>query len=236
MIRSLTLLLAAFLQLPSTTPAIRGIVVDPDNRPVENAQVSLSDAQNATVRTSQSDRLGAFEFSNIPPGTYALSVSVSGFSPQHRSLRYSRDQNLEIRIELKLAALVENVTVTAEAGLVGGVQASPQQVTVISEEDIRQRATSVLAQVAAESIGAALQRTSPTIGGIYIRGLTGKNVVVYLDGVRYTTSAQRGGINTFLNLNEPSELSRVEILRGPSSSQYGSDSLGGTVSLLSQSR
>ena len=67
-----------------------------------------------------------------------------------------------------------------------------------------------------------------------MRGLTGKNVAVYVDGVRYTTSTQRGGVSTFFNLNEPSSLRAVEILRGPNSAQYGSDSLGGTVQLISR--
>jgi hemoglobin/transferrin/lactoferrin receptor protein len=80
----------------------------------------------------------------------------------------------------------------------------------------------------------ALQRTSPTMGEIFVRGLTGKNVSVYVDGVRYTTSTQRGGVSTFFNLNEPSNLRTVEILRGPNSAQYGSDSLGGVVQLVSR--
>jgi outer membrane receptor protein involved in Fe transport len=52
--------------------------------------------------------------------------------------------------------------------------------------------------------------------------------------VRYTTSAQRGGVGTFFSLIEPSSLETVEILRGPNSSQYGSDVLGGVVNFISQ--
>jgi hemoglobin/transferrin/lactoferrin receptor protein len=57
---------------------------------------------------------------------------------------------------------------------------------------------------------------------------------VYVDGVRYTTSAQRGGVGTFFSLIEPSTLETVEILRGPNSSQYGSDVHGGVVNFISQ--
>jgi hemoglobin/transferrin/lactoferrin receptor protein len=46
---------------------------------------------------------------------------------------------------------------------------------------------------------------------------------------------QRGGVSTFLNLNDPAHLDGFEIVRGPSSAQYNSDSLGGTVHLLSRS-
>jgi outer membrane receptor protein involved in Fe transport len=63
--------------------------------------------------------------------------------------------------------------------------------------------------------------------------VTGNKVNVFVDGVRYSNGAQRGGVNTFFNLNEPTSLDSVEILRGPSSAQYGSDAIGGSVQLLS---
>ena len=53
--------------------------------------------------------------------------------------------------------------------------------------------------------------------------------------MRYTTSAQRGGVGTFFSLIEPSSLETVEVLRGPNSSQYGSDVLGGVVNFISRS-
>src|SRR5678809_1767770 len=88
---------------------------------------------------------------------------------------------------------------------------------------IMERAPEVVAQVVDEETGVNLQRTSPSLSAVFVRGLTGRNVAVYVDGVRYTTSAQRGGGGTFFSLIEPSSLDTVEILRGPNSSQYGSD-------------
>ena len=77
--------------------------------------------------------------------------------------------------------------------------------------------------------GVHLQRTSPTMAGIFVRGLTGNKVNIFVDGVRYSNGAQRGGVNTFLDLIEPEWLETIEVLRGPSSAQYGSDALGGSV-------
>ena len=91
-----------------------------------------------------------------------------------------------------------------------------------------------MAQVVNEEQGVNLQRTSPSLSAVFVRGLTGRNVAVYVDGVRYTTSAQRGGVGTFFSLIEPSSLETVEILRGPNSSQYGSDAHGGVVNFLSR--
>ncbi len=72
------------------------------------------------------------------------------------------------------------------------------------------------------------------MAGIFVRGLTGNKVNVFVDGVRYSNGAQRGGVNTFLDLIDPSTLDGMEVLRGTSSAQYGSDALGGSVQFLTQ--
>ena len=69
---------------------------------------------------------------------------------------------------------------------------------------------------------------------IFVRGLTGNKVNIFVDGVRYSNGAQRGGVNTFLDLIDPGALDTIEILRGPSSAQYGSDALGGSVQFLTK--
>jgi outer membrane receptor protein involved in Fe transport len=117
--------------------------------------------------------------------------------------------------------------------MVQDAAASPQPVTVIDAADIATRAKEVVAQAVAEEPGVHLLRTSPTMAGIYVRGLTGAKVSMFVDGVRYSTSAMRGGVNTFLDLVEPTSLQAIEVLRGPNSAQYGSDALGGSVQFLS---
>jgi outer membrane receptor protein involved in Fe transport len=109
-----------------------------------------------------------------------------------------------------------------------------QQVNVIGTEQILLRSKEVVAQVANEEPGIHLQRTSPTMSGIFVRGLTGAKVNVFVDGQRYSTGAARGGVNTFLNLVEAMSLESVEVLRGPSSAQYGSDAIGGSVQFLTR--
>jgi outer membrane receptor protein involved in Fe transport len=89
-----------------------------------------------------------------------------------------------------------------------------------------------VAEFAKEEPGLGVQRTSPTVAAVYVRGLTGAKVNVFVDGVRYSTSAARGGINTFFDLVEATSLDSVEVLRGPSGAQYGSDALGGSVQFL----
>jgi hemoglobin/transferrin/lactoferrin receptor protein len=209
---------------------VRGKVVDPDGRAVSGAKVSLLTAQQNTIRAAETDAQGNFDLP-AEDKTYVLRVNAPGFSEQR--VRVVSDRPIEIK--LQIAPARQDVTVTADAGRVEDLSSTSQQVNVISLDELRLRAKAVVAQAAQEEQGVHLQRTSPTVSGIFVRGLTGNRVNVFVDGVRYSTSAQRGGINTFLNMNQASNLDAIEVLRGPNSAQYGSDSIGGTVQLLSPS-
>ncbi|HEX8773181.1 MAG TPA: TonB-dependent receptor [Pyrinomonadaceae bacterium] len=214
---------------------VTGVVTDANGAVVSNARVAIITSQQALLSMTQTDASGQFRFADVPPGDYVLLVSRPDFSRRRMAVEVATGETANVQVLLEINPVAEQVTITAETGKVEDRDRVIQAVNVISESAIRQRATAVLAQVADEEVGVSLQRTSPTIGAIFVRGLTGKNVATYVDGVRYSTSTGRGGISTFFNLNEPSSLRAVEILRGPNSAQYGSDSLGGTLQLISRS-
>ena len=207
---------------------ISGTVTDQNGAVVVGAQVTLRGVAEQTVVTNKD---GFFTFSNLPRGDYQLKVSANGFSPQTQKLSLAdQNQNQDIRLSIGESS----ITVTAEIGQETERLNVPQALSIVDRNEITQRSTAVLAQAVEGEAGVRMQRTSATIGGVSVRGLAGKNVSVYVDGVRYTNSAQRGGINTFFNLNEPTNLQAIEIIRGASSAQYGSDALGGTVNLLTR--
>jgi len=217
----------------SNRTKVSGSVKDPADAAVADARIFLLNTETRMERTTVSGADGSFAFESVVPGDYEIRVSAEGFAMQNQAVQVTSAgiNNLEVAL-----GIGENrVTVTAEVGQAEQTENVPQPVSIIETNNILQRTTSVIAQVGEEEVGLNVQRTSPTIGAIVVRGLTGKNVVSYVDGVRYTTGAQRGGINTFLNLNDPSNFQTVEVLRGPNGAQYGSDSLGGTVNLLTKS-
>lgn len=230
----LLLIVAGASAQQSSRGSITGIVRDTTGAVVGRARVALISAQQALISMTETDAEGRFGFKDVADGTYVLLTSRPDFSRKRVAAEVNSGSNTEVSVVLEINQFTEEVTVTAETGVAEDKDRVAQQVNVISEDAIRLRTTDVLAQVADEEVGVALQRTSPTMGEIFVRGLTGKNVAVYVDGVRYTTSTQRGGVSTFFNLNEPTSLRAVEILRGPNSAQYGSDSLGGTVQLISR--
>jgi hemoglobin/transferrin/lactoferrin receptor protein len=213
---------------------ISGVVKDAGGAVVADAEVSLSTSQQVVVKDTRTDSQGRFNFDDIAAGSYVLVVSRTDFSTQREVVRVTAGKTLELDLSLQVNQISALVTVTSEAGLVAEARSVAQPVNVINDEKIIQRATEVVAQAVDEEEGVNLQRTSPSLSAVFVRGLTGRNVGVYVDGVRYTTSAQRGGVGTFFSLIEPSSLDVVEVLRGPNSSQYGSDVLGGVVNFISQ--
>lgn len=133
-----------------------------------------------------------------------------------------------------IAPLKTEITVTAEAGQKLDTAKVPQAVSVLTQETVSRLSMTTLSEAVRELPGVSDQRTSSNMGGYFVRGLTGSRVSVYRDGVRFTTSAQRGGVSTFANVAESSSVEAIEVLRGPNTAQYGSDSLGGVVHLVSR--
>jgi outer membrane receptor protein involved in Fe transport len=183
---------------------------------------------------ARSEADGRFAIGLAGAGSFVLRVEAGGFSPYQTVVALSSGAPVRLDIRLTLSPVSSEVTVSAEAGSAVAAADSPQRVVAIGAGEIGEKSTTVLTETARGEAGVAEQRTSPGMGAFFVRGMTGKNVAVYRDGIRYTTSAQRGGVSTFQNLIDPAWLETVEMVKGPSSAQFGSDSMGGAVHLVSQ--
>ncbi|HEY9503389.1 MAG TPA: TonB-dependent receptor, partial [Pyrinomonadaceae bacterium] len=211
---------------------IVGSVKDASGAAVSGVDITLSNTQQVVIASTITDVDGKFTLNDLATGNYEISITRPGFDRYRTAVQVTSGSARELDIVLEINSLTGEVTVTAEVGQVSSARNVDTQVNVINEDEILQRATEVVAQAVDEETGVNLQRTSPSLSAVFVRGLTGRNVAVFVDGVRYTTSAQRGGVGTFFSLIEPSSLDTVEILRGPNSSQYGSDVHGGVVNFI----
>lgn len=227
------LLALALTTWAQTGTVLSGLVKDATGAALPNVTITLLTARQSTLATAVTNAEGRFTL-QVAPGQYEVLVSGSGFATQRRAVQVSAVPNNTLEITLNTGAISEEVTITADLGVVQEVSKTTQQVNVIREQKLEERAKAVLSQVAQEEPGLQSQRTSPTIGAIAVRGLTGAKVATYVDGIRFSTATARGGINTFFNMNDASNLRGVEVLRGPNSAQFGSDSIGGSVQLISR--
>jgi len=213
---------------------VTGVVKDASGGVVADATVTVLTAEQTAVATAQTDAQGRFTLQVPSAGRYLLLAKKAALGESRMPLTVGTQAAPSLDVTLQVSALREDVTVTASPNLVEDVRRAGQPVNVIDAEDIASRITTVVAQAVEGETGVSLQQTSPTMAGVFVRGLTGNKVNVFIDGVRYSNGAQRGGVNTFLDLIEPGGLETIEIVRGPSSAQYGSDALGGSIQFMTR--
>jgi len=87
--RGVLKLLAAllFLVMPALATifgTVRGIVHDPQHRPIVDATVTLKAKSSDYRQTLQTDAEGQFHFDAVPLGEYSVTVSQSGFAAQEQ--------------------------------------------------------------------------------------------------------------------------------------------------------
>jgi iron complex outermembrane receptor protein len=138
-------------------------------------------------------------------------------------------------------ALIDNPTVIDEIVVTAQkrtstIQTTPISITAVTGEDLRDRGVASLAALAQGTPGVSLKSEGPSQTEIEMRGMTssgGNSATVgfYLDDIPLVgpASAQNGHVVIDPDLYD---LSRIEILRGPQGTLFGSGSMGGTVRLI----
>lgn len=130
-----------------------------------------------------------------------------------------------------LSQIVVSATRTEQALGVTGTS-----VSVITAEDIRAAQKVMLSDMLRETPGVTVVRAgSPGAQtSMFVRGLGGEQTVVLIDGVRINDPSTPGGTAHVTDLITTG-VERVEVLRGPQSTLYGSHAIGGVVNILTRS-
>jgi len=107
--------------------------------------------------------------------------------------------------------------------------------TVITEAEIRSSQRKNLADLLRTVPGLDVVR-SGSFGGntsVFIRGANPEHTLVILDGVRLNNPSSTGRAFNFANLSLDN-IERIEVIRGPQSTLYGSDAIGGVISITTK--
>jgi hemoglobin/transferrin/lactoferrin receptor protein len=80
--------------------------------------------------------------------------------------------------------------------------------------------------------GVFVQKTNHGGGSPFVRGVTGNQTLILVDGIRLNNSTFRYGPNQYLNTVDAYTISKIEVAKGTGSVQYGTDAIGGVINLI----
>ena len=98
-----------------TAGTVSGTVVDPNGAIVPNASVTISNPVTGYNRTVTTGSDGAFQFNDVPPNNYQLSVNASGFEPAAQTLVVRTSVPINVKIPLAIGGTTATVTVSSAA-------------------------------------------------------------------------------------------------------------------------
>ncbi len=126
---------AAYAQGVGASGSISGTVTDPSGAVVPKAGISAIDVARDTHYATVADSSGRYQFTGLPPGSYNVTVQISGFQSQvQKGVVVSVGETAAVDFRLKVATSGQAIEVTAEAPVVDTQRGS--QANTISESYI----------------------------------------------------------------------------------------------------
>ncbi len=206
-----------------------GKVIDLNlNEPVAGAKILLNTG-NLTV---YSDDSGKFFFSNISDRNISISVSRIGYKilTFEKVLNISGDNFTVIRLEQMniLSGEIEVYSTKIENQL----KYSIFPIALVTRKDLTDNNSISVSDVLSCKPGLNLVRDGIWATDINIRGLSRDNIVVLINGNRIETA---NNLSARLSLVDMNSIERIEVIKGGTSSIYGSGGTGGVVSITTLS-
>lgn len=111
---------------------------------------------------------------------------------------------------------------------------NPRAIDVVTRQLLNERSPQDIGQALEQTPGVLIQRTGRGQSSPFVRGLTGQQVLILVDGIRMTNATFRAGPNQYFNTIDPNMVERIEVIRGPGSVLYGGDAIGGVINVVTK--
>lgn len=214
----------AFFLVFSVPPAfaivfgsVRGVVHDPQHRPIPGAAVTLKAQHADWGQTATTDDRGEFLFAAVPLGDYSVTVVIEGFETSQQTFTVVSDTSPVLHFQLQVAGVTQSVTVSA--GAVAAVE-TVTPTTMVNREDIQLTPgadrTNSLAAITDYVPGAYF-----THDQLHIRG--GHQVSWLIDGVPVPNTNIASNVGPQF---DPKDVDYLEALRGSYDAGYGDRTYG----------
>jgi iron complex outermembrane receptor protein len=215
---------------------ITGTVRNASGDPVPGVTITARNQQTGATRVAVSAANGSYEITGLAPGGYTVTAELTGLGQATvRDVQVAAgpataaDLTLEPRVR-------EEVTVTAMKRE-ETVFNTPVSIAAPTEEVLRERGATTIEDVAANVAGFSVQNLGPGQSQVSMRGVSSGQIArdqpgpkeelgVYLDESVISFLLFTPDIDLF-------DMNRVEVLRGPQGTLFGSGSLAGTVRYVS---
>lgn len=111
---------------------------------------------------------------------------------------------------------------------------TPAAASVRTQQEIVERQAPDMLHALQNEVGVLIQSTAAGQASPFVRGLTGQQVLILIDGIRLNNSIFRRGPNQYFNTIDPGMIDHIEVLRGQGSVLWGSDAIGGAINIVSR--
>jgi len=205
---------------------LRGKVTDTNGQKLPGVNVVIPQLHRGTA----TDSAGNYKLQNVPRGQFTVNFSMLGFETKSVSISMQPNETKTLNVELKSSVL------TAESITITGTPYVDNPLNIPADVDVITGIEKV--QTQATSLGGSLERmagvtnisTGSQVGKPVIRGLSGNRIRVLVNSA--AMEFQQFGVRHQPNV-DPFMSERIEVLRGATSIQYGSDALGGAINVIS---
>jgi iron complex outermembrane receptor protein len=238
--RIVILLACAALATLSATPAsaqpasgtIAGTVKTGAGGPVGGAPIAVTEQESHATRVVRTNASGVYEAAGLAPGIYQVTADMQGFRVAVRkdqALAAGARVVVDFTLEFRFAAETKVTAMKREES----VESTPVSVTAPTEDTLRDRGAESIEDVANNVAGFSVQNLGPGQSQVAMRGVSSGQIARDQPGVKEQVGSYLDESVVSMSLFTPDldlfDLSRVEVLRGPQGTLFGSGSESGTV-------